>query len=180
MKSALCVVAHPDDCVIFGLGLIHHTPGWRWHIAYLTYDPQDPRAREIAGFWHRRNVATQFLGHQDQWQDIESGQCSFDTVQADIDLRECCQWPDIILTHNLDGEYGHPHHVFVAQSVTQHRPDAIRFARPGQGTHEFSVPATAYDIKELPLHGDVIRGFHADAHRNHYLVPPGQELHTSL
>jgi LmbE family N-acetylglucosaminyl deacetylase len=38
--KALCLVAHPDDCVIFAYSYIYNHPEHNWTIGYLTYTAQ--------------------------------------------------------------------------------------------------------------------------------------------
>jgi LmbE family N-acetylglucosaminyl deacetylase len=167
---ALCMVAHPDDCVIFAYSLIHHYPNLDWTICYLTYTEKDPRGEEIAKFWDKRNIRTEFLGNIDDWHDIEKVSCSFDTVQACVDIRERCGNHEIIVTHDANGDYGHVHHKFVHDSVPADHPHVIYFAPPRAGTHVYSLPVDAYSLDELPLHRDVVEPFHARGHTNTYII----------
>lgn len=165
------MVAHPDDCVIFAYALMRHTADLAWTVCYLTYDLSHQRAQEFEKFWHDRQVRTVFLGFQDDWHDIESAQCSFDTELAKGRIHAVCQSADIILTHDVHGDYGHPHHCFVHGCVLQLcHAGVITFARPGQGTHQFAVHMD-YDRSCLPLHYDLVRGFHPLQHVNAYAVP---------
>jgi hypothetical protein len=34
--KAVVVVAHPDDCILFALGIIQLMKEWSWSIAYLA------------------------------------------------------------------------------------------------------------------------------------------------
>ena len=80
--KALCLVAHPDDCVIFGYSYIHHHPEMKWHICYLTYCEWNPRGRELKQFWAKRGITCIFLGYTDDYRDIENKQISFNEEQA--------------------------------------------------------------------------------------------------
>ena len=60
--KALCVVAHPDDCVIFAWPFIEAHPEFEWTIVYLTYTFFDSRAKEIQSYWDKRGITTTFLG----------------------------------------------------------------------------------------------------------------------
>ena len=170
MKAA-CVVAHPDDCVIFALSLLHWLDWVRWRMIYLTYQDQDSRAQEMVRFWHARGVATQFLGYLDDWHDIEQGECSFDTASAERDIARAISTADFVLTHDAQGDYGHVHHKWVHAVVMAHHEQVITFAPPDAGTHSFEMHATSIDLGQLPLHADVIRGFHSNQWRNSYHVP---------
>jgi hypothetical protein len=48
----------------------------------------------------------------------------------------------------------------------------ITFAPPGTGTHDYEIDPPDYDHTQLPLHWEVIRGFHAQSHRNSYTIKP--------
>ena len=169
--KAVCMVAHPDDCVIFAYSLMHHFDRLQWHIGYLTYQDSDSRAHEFDQFWARRGVSTSFLGFPDDYHDIESGQPSFDTNAARDAIHRLVHDADVIVTHSANGDYGHPHHAFVHRCVSLLCHDhVITFAPPGQGTHDYHVPEPDYSESELPLHWSVIQGFHAKAHRNSYVM----------
>ena len=175
MTSGLCMVAHPDDCVIFGMSFMHHHPELTWTVGYLTYDQQHARGAEFQRFWHRRGVQTVFLGYHDDFRDIDRDSLSFDSAQASNDIAALCQQYDLVLTHDAEGEYGHPHHRFVHAVVTGCHRHVIRFAGPGQGTLKYTVPQGTYDLDELPLHREVIEGFHSTGHTNEYQIPQALE-----
>ena len=165
--NALCLVAHPDDCVIFAYSFMWHHPQHDWTVAYLTYTESDPRGSELAKFWHRRGIPTKFLGFEDDWQDNQQQQFTRwnpqDAIQACQDLAADYH---VVLTHDQAGDYGHIHHRLVHQAVANH-PGLITFSRPGQGT-TYTLPKGAYNLDELPLHRTVIQDFHPDQHRNSY------------
>lgn len=166
--KALCMVAHPDDCVIFAYSYIYNHPEHAWTIGYLTYTESDPRGREIAQFWQRRGIDTVFLGHVDDYHDLETRQCSFDTVLAQQQIHTLIEKFDTVLTHDERGDYGHLHHKFVHDAVALH-PRVIKFAALNMGTTELSVPAGTYTLDELPLHADVIGAFFPNGqHQNNY------------
>lgn len=166
--KALCLVAHPDDCVIFALSYIHHHPDYDWTIGYLTYTDQDPRGQELAAFWHRRGIPCVFLGFEDHWHDNEQQRLTrWLGIDADAACRQLAQDFDLILTHDEHGDYGHIHHQLVHTAVADH-PCLVTFAPPGQGTVTYTVPPDTYTIDELPLHGDIVLGFHPITHQNDY------------
>ncbi len=168
MTQALCLVAHPDDCVIFGLSYIYHHPEYQWTIGYLTYTADHVRAQEMINFWRRRKIATHFLGFEDHWHDNEQKTLTRWTEEA---AEHAC-WKlarqfDLVLTHDQSGDYGHIHHCLVHQAVKWH-PGLVTFAKPGTGTVTFSVPPDTYSIDELPQHGAVVQSFHPHSHSNSY------------
>ena len=169
--KAVCMVAHPDDCVIFAYSLMHHFDRLSWHVGYLTYQHTDPRAQELDRFWTRRGVTTSFLGFVDDYHDVELGRPSFDTDAACHAIQDITRDADVIVTHDADGDYGHPHHKFVHGCVRGLCHDhVITFAPPGQGTHHYKIDHLDYDQTELPLHWSVIQGFHPATHRNSYII----------
>lgn len=165
--KAICMVAHPDDCVIFAYSYIHNNPQYDWTICYLTYTAQDRRGQEFVEFWSKRNIKTKFLGYVDDWHDIENGTISFDEDLAWADIQDAMVGQDLVLTHNAQGDYGHIHHVFVNRATATH-PNIVTFAGPGQGTVKYSIEPGIYSLSELPMHQDVISGFHSVAHTNEY------------
>ena len=165
--KALCMVAHPDDCVIFALSYIHNHPEITWHICYLTYCEWEPRAQELKEFWAKRNIPCICLGYTDDYRDIENKKISFNEEQARREIGIIIQTYDMILSHDQEGDYGHIHHEFVHDCV-RHHPRLITFAKPGEGTVTLTVPPDTYSIDELPLHGEIVRGFHPITHQNDY------------
>lgn len=161
------MVAHPDDCVIFAYSYMHHHPEYSWTVCYLTYTKHDDRGQEFLEFWQRRSVAVKFLGHKDSWNHEKNCPGQIDSVQAQKDIGLAIADQDLILTHNQQGEYGHPHHIIVNQATANH-PCRITFAGPGQGTVKYVLPPGSYSLDELPLHKDIIATFHQDTHVNEY------------
>lgn len=171
MRRGLVMVAHPDDCIIFAWSFMYHHPDVSWSICYLTYGPDDARAQEIDRFWARRSVSTSFLGYIDDYRDLETGVCSFDTDEAARDITEILQRFDFVVTHDQHGDYGHLHHKFVHQAVSSCHDHVVTFAPVTSDGDRYEVPLTEYDVSELPMHGSIIRDFHRDQHVNRYHVP---------
>jgi LmbE family N-acetylglucosaminyl deacetylase len=169
--KALCLVAHPDDCVIFAYSYIYNRPDLDWTIGYLTYTDSDPRGREMAAFWQRRGVGTVFLGFEDWWEDDVQKQ--FTRWPSEAAATACWNLArdyDLVLTHDADGDYGHIHHKLVHDAVVRHY-NVVTFAPHNQGTVVLSVPPDTYSLDELPLHGSIIQSFHIEQHRNSYKEP---------
>jgi LmbE family N-acetylglucosaminyl deacetylase len=165
--KALCLVAHPDDCVIFAYSYIYNHPEHDWTIGYLTYTEKDPRGAEFKTFWDKRNIRTVFLGLEDHWHDNKQKQLTrWTEEQADSVCWHLARDFDLVLTHDENGDYGHIHHVVVHNAVKWH-PHLITFAPPGQGT-TYILPQAAYSLDELPLHRDIVAGFHPAEHKNSY------------
>jgi len=165
--KALAMVAHPDDCVIFAYSYIYNHPQHDWTICYLTYNETLPRGSEVMKFWQKRSIATIFLGFVDQWDTLQERPSLIELASATQAIKQVIDNYDLVLTHNENGEYGHPHHRLVHQATKSH-DRIITFAGPGLGTCIYEVPKSAYDLEELPLHRDVIAQFHKYHHRNEY------------
>ena len=166
--KALCLVAHPDDCVIFAYSYIYNHPELSWTICYLTYTEQSDRGQELKSFWTRRNIPCVFLGYVDDYHDLETKRISFDTQHADQAIKNTIKDYSLVLTHNEQGDYGHLHHAFVYNCARQH-PNLVTFAELTKGTVTLTVPPGTYDLAELPQHGDIIKTFFPDGqHQNNY------------
>lgn len=165
--KAMTLVAHPDDCVIFAYSYMHAHPEYDWTVCYLTSSYQHPRGKEFRKFWDQRGVAVKFLGFTDQWNHELDCPGHIDAADADCAIKSAIADQDLILTHGPTGEYGHPHHVLVHECARQHQ-NLVFFADPGTGTVKYCIEPGIYDLKELPIHGNVIAGFHATNHCNEY------------
>jgi LmbE family N-acetylglucosaminyl deacetylase len=158
--KALVAVAHPDDCVIFALPIVEQLAQYQWHVVYLTYWAHDPRAVEIAAFWRKRSVSTEFLGFVDDYQDQQTQQLNFwNRIDAETAINNAIAKynPALIVTHNADGDYGHIHHRVVHDAVSKINIPQIYFASTFNVTDTYC--AKEYDLDHLPLHQAVISGF---------------------
>jgi len=155
--SAVLFVAHPDDCVIFGYPFIHNHPEFSWDIFYLTYTSKADRAKEVRAFWDKRNIKTFFLGCLDDYRYVERGELGFDGKEAREKIQYLSQGYKLILTHNVDGDYGHLHHKFVHESIKDIAIPQIYFASTFNLNYECTCPD--YGLEDLPLHREVIEGF---------------------
>jgi len=156
--TALCVVAHPDDCVIFARPFIEQYSEFEWTILYLTYSSYDPRAMEMTSYWRQRNVSTVNLGFADDYRDMENNLVSFNAEQAQREIFNISSKYDLLLTHNPDGDYGHIHHTFVNNSVHPVPKPKVYFAKYEQSNMECCA-AGDINLTELPLHREVVSGF---------------------
>jgi hypothetical protein len=156
--TALCVVAHPDDCVIFARPFIEQYSEFEWTILYLTYHSYDPRAMEMTAHWRRRNVSTVNLGFTDDYRDMKNNLVSFNVEQAQREIFNISSRYDLILTHNADGDYGHIHHTFVSDSVQPVPKPKVYFAKYEQSNMECCATSDI-NLTELPLHREVVSGF---------------------
>lgn len=168
--KALCLVAHPDDCIIFAYSYIYHHPEHDWTIGYLTYTERDPRGAELKAFWAKRGIECVFLGFEDHWEDNEKQKLTrWYGLDAEVECWRLACGYNLILTHDEHGDYGHIHHRLVHNAVAFHH-NVVTFAKPGEGT-TYSIPPGVYSLDELPQHGKIIAGFHRTEHKNSYKEP---------
>jgi LmbE family N-acetylglucosaminyl deacetylase len=167
--KAMALVAHPDDCVIFAYSYMHNHPEYSWTVCYLTYTKLDDRGIEFDKFWNQRGIAVKFLGFDDWWDSIKNCPGAIDPDLARIAVQQAIHDQDLLLTHNSAGEYGHPHHVLVHECA-QHHPRRVVFADPGTGTVKYQIGPGIYSLDELPLHKDIVLGFHKENHTNEYTI----------
>lgn len=175
--QAVCLVAHPDDCVIFAWPFIEAHPEFEWTIVYLTYRETEPRAQEVTTYWDRRSIVTAFMGHKDDFYDQQTGKFNFwepKLVAENVKINVEAYDPALILTHNADGDYGHIHHMFVHRIANSIDKPKVYFASTFNYNKEYQV-VTPVATDELPLHKEVIEGFQ-DRNIGRYIVTPEAEL----
>lgn len=109
----LMVVAHPDDESIFGGGALLSEHGWK--VICLTNGSNEVRSRE---FKHAMKFA------QARWEiwdypDVYDG--SFDEVKVKQDISRVLAEGNYkkVVTHNLNGEYGHSQHRALSRIMHQ-------------------------------------------------------------
>jgi len=168
--KALCIVAHPDDCLIFGYSYIYNHSAFDWTICYLTYHEDSPRAQEFKKFWQARNIKTKFLGFLDDYQDQKTQRLNFwSGIDAEAKCWNIAKDFELVLTHDANGDYGHIHHRLVHNSVKNHS-NLVTFAAPRTGNIRYTVPLGQYNLNELPLHREIIQSFHSTEHANEYNI----------
>ena len=177
------VVAHPDDCVIFGWPIVKYFKHWDWTIVYLTHKETDVRAKEIKQFWQTEDIKTVFCGYEDHPRDLLNKKIvTFDTAKAQTDLAQCSTGFDIIVTHGETGEYHHPHHIFVHTVIEKIDVPMIYF---NNTESEFVITEEMYgnvqpDLSKLPIHRSVIEMFQHRHVGKYKLSPKAQNLIASL
>ncbi len=136
--NALLLVAHPDDETIFCGGTMLTYPSWNWTVICLTHslDSQSPYSKVRSQQFHQametfkqQNVHITYkdLGQDDKDKDITESDLNRwqGAVQA-LNLS-----PDIVFTHNPQGEYGHEQHKAVSRISHEIFSNVWEFICPG-------------------------------------------------
>ncbi len=159
MTRALCMVAHPDDCLIFGYHYILGHCQCRWTIAYLILNNHSPRVEEMRGYWarHSIDVFSLDLPHDPPPADVTSGRCSIPYHAAKDAIEATVRDYDLLLSHGDAGEYGHPHHLFLHRILKDLGRPFVAFDVEPNAPQRFDGPRD--DHESLPLHRRAIRRF---------------------
>ena len=159
MTRALCMVAHPDDCLIFGYHYILSHRQYQWTIGYLILDDHSPRVEEMRSYWarHEIDVFSLDLPHDPPPSDLSNGRCSIPFRQATDTIEAVVRDYDHLLSHGRPGEYGHPHHVFLHGIMRDLGRSFVAFDVGPDAPQSFGVPRDEYET--LTLHHRAIRNF---------------------
>lgn len=118
--TALLVVAHPDDEVIFFFGTIARLKarGWSVHVVCVTGTSDTPaettvRQREFWESCRRLRVSGELL----HLLDARGASLCQEGLQERVSSLFSLHRPLIVVTHNPWGEYGHLHHMQVSAAV---------------------------------------------------------------
>jgi hypothetical protein len=158
---AVMVVAHPDDCVIFGWPFIMRYKHMDWKILYMTYDESHPRGHEIKEFWKVQGIEVDFCGVLDNHIDLDRGKIvSFDRKNVSEKILSKLNEHEILISHGMDGEYGHPHHIFVHDVLKEVDSPRVYFSKGDLANMYIDgLLFGEQDLSKLTLHKDIIEGF---------------------
>lgn len=113
-KYALLVVAHPDDESIFFSGLLMNERKLPWKVICVTDGNADLAGSKRADQFKK---ACQLLkAKSEQWNFPDRFEARLDTERI-IQKLDQLETPEIVYTHEILGEYGHPHHQDVSYAV---------------------------------------------------------------
>jgi len=107
----LMVVAHPDDELLFGGLAILREPGWKVICLTNGYKPKRTLAfmdamGSIDNVW-----AYEIWNHSDQWFGTKLHKKIESNIQEELGTRDYLK----IVTHNINGEYGHRQHALISK-----------------------------------------------------------------
>jgi LmbE family N-acetylglucosaminyl deacetylase len=111
------IVAHPDDEVLWGGGLLLSKPSWRWWIASVTRGDDRDRARRFRCVQRELSIGGRIASLDDG-----PDQDPLDPEELDDTIRQLLprsRW-DLVATHGPCGEYtSHLRHEEVCRSVVR-------------------------------------------------------------
>lgn len=117
---ALLAVAHPDDELLFAGALLLEHPEWDWTIVAATGGIRESQFHALPDHLAEYGVRSKVLNVG--LPDVH------DEVPDMSKLAKALSWftPDLVVTHGPTGEYGHPHHVAVHDTVAETFPGKMR------------------------------------------------------
>lgn len=113
-KYALLVVAHPDDESIFFSGLLMNNRKLPWKVICVTDGNADLAGSKRADQF--KKACTLLKVDSQQWNFPDKFETRLDTQKLILKLTELDP-PEVVYTHEILGEYGHPHHQDVSYAV---------------------------------------------------------------
>ena len=121
--TKLMIVAHPDDELIFGgAELIKHGPEYK--VICLTNKSNEIRSKEFKMVMEKLNVGS--------WEMLDYEDTLHPTQQLDLEVILMSKKWEKIVTHNPIGEYGHPQHKLVFDTVLNLTKDFYVFGKSQQ------------------------------------------------
>lgn len=142
----LCIVAHPDDEVLWGGGnLSISTQDIRWHVICATNTRSKTRRREFQRCMAELGVwSFEMFGCKDRYtENMQTAMKALVNTPFERALQQYSSWPwKMVLTHNEEGEYGHGMHIALGKMVTDLFPKAKQFQ-----IHATALPSSLLETK---------------------------------
>ncbi|CAG7646618.1 hypothetical protein PAESOLCIP111_05204 [Paenibacillus solanacearum] len=107
--NKIMIVAHPDDETIFGGTQLIEEKGWL--VICVTNGDNRKRRKEFEKVMKEVHAEYEMWNYKDQWNG------KFDRSRLTADLAEVLARNPVekVVTHNLDGEYGHTQHIVLSK-----------------------------------------------------------------
>lgn len=151
----LFLVAHPDDEILWFGGAIPTYAGQRGlqvQVAYMTCYKPERRLELLNGLWHCgvRNYPDIAAFEDYYYERLDyayHGWGREKTLTHLVRLLRRYQ-PEVVVTHDLKGEYGHPQHIVCAQMVLEAVTAAADAAYDAQSAQQYGV----WQVKKVYRH----------------------------
>ena len=131
--KALILTAHPDDETIFCGGALLQYPSWNWTVICVTMQLNTARPQEYTNAMAMYKALGVNIVNSLTLEQKDEGQ--------ELSIEELAQWkdlilkqnqnPDIVFTHNVEGEYGHSHHKAINKVANEIFSNIWEFICPG-------------------------------------------------
>ena len=165
--NALVVVAHPDDETIFCCGTMLCYPNWNWTIVTFTGLENSMRVGQCRdAMAHLKKIGVGIsryitLGQNDNGNDLSK----YDLQNWQNALQEYNFFPNIVFTHNTQGEYGHTHHKSVNAITSKLFENVWEFICPGARNVQpqpvkAKVNKVALSAKSLAMKKEIFNRFY--------------------
>lgn len=151
----LALVAHPDDELLWFGGLLPTYAGERGmqvQVAYMTCENAVRRQELLNGLWHCgvRNYPIIYDLKDVRYKAVEDAYRVWgldNTYQAMVRAIRRCK-PDVLVTHDILGEYGHTQHIVTSEAAYQ----AVLLAADASYDPQSAAQYGIWQVKKLYRH----------------------------